>query len=437
MMINFRDDSELLLSVDKVSKKFCRQLKKSLLYGVQDICTELIGGTRNSETLRPKEFWALKDVSFQLRRGEALGLVGANGAGKSTLLRIISGLINPDTGCVTVKGTLAPLIALGAGFNPILTGRENIYANMSILGLSTKEIDAKFADVVDFAGIADAIDAPVQTYSSGMAARLGFACAVHIEPDILLIDEVLAVGDINFRVKCYQRLAKLREAGTAFVLVSHNPHVVLNVCETSAYLAKGELIKYGDTEAVIRQYEEDLSLGGSETSLGMMFLPEKPQSESIGVDIVSLCFKDEQGNIIASPFCGEPAYLCVECKSYKKVDNANLGVLITALSGQNERILYITSASDNEPLNILPGKVEIQMQMPYFCLLPGLYSAKIYLKEGVCSFDIVESFRFIVKASKITSRSLFYQPRQWKVINDRAEGSGSTPLTNRVEGNFY
>ncbi|OUL21406.1 ABC transporter ATP-binding protein [Nostoc sp. RF31YmG] len=416
-MINLRDNSELLISVDKVSKKFCRNLKQSLMYGVQDICQELIGRNRNSENLRPQEFWALKNVSFELRRGEALGLVGANGAGKSTLLRIISGLINPDTGCVKVRGKLAPLIALGAGFNPILTGRENIYANMSILGLSTKEIAERFQDVIDFAGIADAIDAPVQTYSSGMAARLGFACAVHIEPDILLIDEVLAVGDINFRVKCYEKLAKLREGGTAFILVSHNPHVVLNVCETSLYLVKGELIKYGETETVIRQYEEDLSLAGTETSLGMMFLPEKPQSESLGVDIISLSFKDAQGNILAAPLCGELAYLCVECKSYKKVDYANLGVAITALSGQNERILYITSASDNEPLNILPGRVEIQMQMPYFCLLPGLYSAKIYIKEGVCSFDIVESFRFTVKASKITSRSLFYQPRKWKVIS--------------------
>ncbi|MDZ8050070.1 MAG: ABC transporter ATP-binding protein [Aulosira sp. ZfuVER01] len=418
MMMNFRDNSELLISVDKVSKKFCRNLKQSLFYGVQDIYQELIAGNRKSENLRPQEFWALKDVSFQLRRGEAVGLVGENGAGKSTLLRIISGLINPDTGCVKVRGKLAPLIALGAGFNPILTGRENIYANMSILGLSTKEIEDKFPDVIDFAGIADAIDAPVQTYSSGMAARLGFACAVHIEPDVLLIDEVLAVGDINFRVKCYQKLAKLREAGTAFILVSHNPHVVLNVCENSLYLAKGELIKYGDTEAVIRQYEEDLSLGGTETYLGMMLLPEKPESESLGVDIVSLSFKDVQGNILAAPLCGELAYLCVECKAYKKVENANLGVSITALSGQNERILYITSASDNEPLKILPGRVEIQMQMPYFCLLPGLYSAKIYIKEGVCSFDIVESFRFTVKASKITSRSLFYQPRKWKVFNN-------------------
>ncbi|BAY88789.1 MULTISPECIES: ABC transporter ATP-binding protein [unclassified Tolypothrix] len=410
-------DSDLLISVDNVSKKFCRNLKQSLLYGVQDICTEIIGGNRRSDTLRPQEFWALKDVSFQLRRGEALGLVGANGAGKSTLLRIISGLINPDTGYVKVRGKLAPLIALGAGFNPILTGRENIYANMSILGLSTPEITARFQDVIDFAGIADAIDAPVQTYSSGMAARLGFACAVHIEPDILLIDEVLAVGDINFRVKCYQKLAQLRQAGTAFILVSHNPHVVLNVCENSLYLAQGKLIQAGETEAVIRQYEEDLSLAGADTVLGVMYLPEKPESESLGVDIISLCFKDEQGNILTAPLCGEPAYLCVECKAYREVEYANLGVLITALSGQNERVLYITSASDNEPLKILPGRIEIQMQMPYVCLLAGVYTAKIYIKEGVCSFDVVESFRFTVKASKITSRSLFYQPRKWQVLN--------------------
>ncbi|MDF5721468.1 MAG: ABC transporter ATP-binding protein, partial [Rhizonema sp. PD37] len=392
-------------------------LKQSLLYGVQDIGTELIGGDRKSNTLRPKEFWALKDINFQLRRGEALGLVGSNGAGKSTLLRLISGLIKPDTGSVMVRGRVAPLIALGAGFNPILTGRENIYANMSILGLSKKEIDNRIQDTIDFAGIADAIDAPVQTYSSGMAARLGFACAVYIEPDILLIDEVLAVGDINFRLKCYQRLAKLREQGTAFILVSHNPHVVLNVCEFSIYLAKGNLIKAGTTEEVIHKYEEDISFGEAEIVTEVMHLPAKQKSESLGVDIVSLCFKDELGNVLAAPSCGEAAYFCVECKADKKIEHANLGVLITALSGQYERVLYISSTSDNEPLKILPGKVEIQMQMPYCCLLPGVYSAKIYIKEGVCSFDIVESFRFAVKSSKIISQSLFYQPRKWKVIS--------------------
>ncbi len=160
-----------------------------------------------------------------------------------------------------------------------------------------------------------------------------------------------------------------------------------------------------------------------------MLLPEKHQS--LGLDIVSLCFKDDQGNILEAPLSGEPAYLCVECNAHQKIEAGNLGVMISALSGQNERILYVTSASDNEPLKILPGtsasdneplkilpgKVEIQMQMPYCCLLPGLYNSKIYVKEGLCSFDIVESFRFAVKSNKVSSQCLFYQPRTWKVIN--------------------
>lgn len=412
------ENSEIVISVNQVSKKFCRDLKRSLFYGVKDIATDLVGSQRRSEVLREGEFWALKDVSFQLRQGEALGLVGGNGAGKSTLLRIISGLIKPDTGSVRVKGRVAPLIALGAGFNPILTGRENIYANMSILGLSTKEIKERFQDVIDFAEIWDAIDAPVQTYSSGMAARLGFACAVYVEPEILLIDEVLAVGDIKFRMKCYHQLAKLRENGTAFILVSHNPYSVLNICDSSIYLSQGKLIVAGETEPVIRKYEEDLCLSGSDKALGAMVLPEKPESESLGLDIISLSFKDEEGNVLETPMTGEPAYLCVECKAYKYINNVNLGVLIKNLSGENNQTLYLTSASDNESLEIFPGKVELQMQMLHCCLIPGKYNAKIYLKEGVRSFDIIQSFRFTVKSNKNTSRCLFYQPRLWKVINE-------------------
>ncbi|WP_427161286.1 ABC transporter ATP-binding protein [Aliinostoc sp. HNIBRCY26] len=410
-------DADVLISVDQVSKKFCRNLKRSLFYGVQDIATELLGGNRKSDTLRPQEFWAIKDVSFQLKRGEAVGLVGSNGAGKSTLLRMISGLIKPDTGCIKVKGRVAPLIALGAGFNPILTGRENIYANMAILGLSTQQIAERFQDVIDFSEIGNAIDAPVQSYSSGMAARLGFACAVHVEPDILLIDEVLAVGDIKFKMKCHRKLAQLREKGTAFILVSHNSHSILNVCDSSIYLSKGQLIASGETEAVIRKYEEDLCLSGTEIALGKLVLPEKPATESLGLDITSVFFRDEQGKLLDAPLSGEPAYLCVECKSYQKIDQANLGLLVTALSGENGLVQYITSNCDREDLTILPGQSEIQMYMPYCSFVPGVYSAKIYIRRGVQSFDIVESFRFTVKSNKTISRCLFYQPRTWQVIH--------------------
>ncbi|MBV6624697.1 MAG: ABC transporter ATP-binding protein [Rivularia sp. (in: Bacteria)] len=411
------EEREAVISVENVSKKFCRDLKRSLFYGVQDIATEVTGRKRNSGTLRKNEFWALHDVSFKLHKGEALGLVGSNGAGKSTILRIISGLIKPDTGTVKVKGRVAPLIALGAGFNPILSGRENIYANMSILGLPTAEIEKKFDEVVEFAEIADAIDAPVQTYSSGMAARLGFACAVHIEPDILLIDEVLAVGDVKFKMKCHRKLSELRKKGTAFILVTHNSHSILNICESSIYLKKGQLITSGDTEQVIRKYEEDLCLSGKENALGRMVLPPKPKEKSNGLDIVSLCFKDEQDNILETLFTGEPAYLSVECKSYEYIDNANLGMLVTALSGGEGLVLYMTSTSDNQDLEIPAGKSEIRMHMPYCSMIPGVYSARIYVRNGVYSYDIVESFRFTVKANKTISRCQFYQPRKWQVVS--------------------
>jgi lipopolysaccharide transport system ATP-binding protein len=410
------DDSDLLVSVDNLGKKFCRNLKKSLMYGVRDIAAELIGTGRKSEVLRDGEFWALQGIDFQLRRGEALGLVGANGAGKSTLLRIISGLIHPDTGSVKIRGRVAPLIALGAGFNPILTGRENIYANMSILGLPTPEIEERFDEVVDFAEISDAIDAPVQTYSSGMAARLGFACAAYINPDILLIDEVLAVGDVKFKIKCHRRLAELREQGTAFILVSHNSHSLLNVCDRSIYLKKGQLMTSGETESVIRQYEEDLCLSGTDKATGAMILPQKPAHESMGLDITQVCFKDESGHILEVLGCGEPAYLSVECQASGYFDNANLGFLVTGLGGDREYVLYLTTASDNEVLEISPGRVEIQMHLPHCGLVPGAYSAKIYIRTGVKSLDIIESFRFTVTSSKVSSRCLFYQPRTWKVV---------------------
>ena len=214
--------SDTLIKVENVSKKFCRSFKRSLWYGLKDIGNELVGRRHGGNSgLRPDEFWAVQGVNFDLKRGECLGLIGSNGAGKSSLLRMLNGLIKPDSGRIEMRGTVGALISLGAGFNPILTGRENIYVNASILGLTKNETDKRFQEIVDFADIDEFIDMPVQTYSSGMQVRLGFSIATAIQPDILFLDEVLAVGDIKFQAKCYSKLAELKECSTIIFVSRH------------------------------------------------------------------------------------------------------------------------------------------------------------------------------------------------------------------------
>src|SRR5690606_19343134 len=230
-------NDEVLVKVENLSKKFCKDLKTSLWYGVKDLASGL-SGNRNERELRPKEFWAVKDISFELKRGECLGLIGHNGAGKSTLLKILNGLINPDAGKVTIKGRVGALIELGAGFNPILSGRENIYNNGAILGFSRKEIDSKLEEIIAFAELEDFIDMPVQNYSSGMKVRLGFAVAAQMEPDVLIIDEVLAVGDLGFVLKCFKTIDTILPK-TAIIFVSHSMPMVSRICSEIILMENG------------------------------------------------------------------------------------------------------------------------------------------------------------------------------------------------------
>jgi lipopolysaccharide transport system ATP-binding protein len=198
----------------------------------------LLGSNKNRSELRKDEFWAVSDVSFELRRGECIGLIGPNGSGKSTLLRMLNGLIKPDEGRITARGRMGALITLGAGFNPILTGRENVYINASILGLAKKEVDEKFDAIIDFAEISDFIDTPVHNYSSGMQVRLGFAIAAQLKPDVLLLDEILAVGDVGFRAKCYDAIYSLLR-NAAVIFVSHNMAHINRMCNSVLLLEKG------------------------------------------------------------------------------------------------------------------------------------------------------------------------------------------------------
>lgn len=229
--------------VESVSKKFGLSLKSALKYGLVDSMRRMTGfGTDHH--LRDGEFWALQGIDFRLEAGDALGIMGVNGSGKTTLLRILNGTYSPDVGKVTLRGRIGALIAAGAGFSPMLSGRENIYISGTLLGMTPREIKARFDDIVDFAELGKFIDMPVRNYSSGMSVRLGFAIAVIGTPEILLVDEVLAVGDISFQKKCFERIQMLKAQGTTILLVSHSPGAVWSVCN------KGMLINLGVSKGI-------------------------------------------------------------------------------------------------------------------------------------------------------------------------------------------
>lgn len=212
-----------------------------------------------------REFWALRDVSFEVRRGETVGIIGRNGSGKSTLLQILCGTLFPNAGSVEVRGRVAALLELGSGFNPEFTGRENVYLYASVLGLSRAEVDARFDAIAAFADIGDFIDQPLKTYSSGMHVRLAFAVAVCVDPDILVVDEALAVGDLRFQLKCLRRMRELKDRGCSILFVSHAPGVVEALCDRAIWLEQGKLHREGPPSEVVRRYVSFMNHGIEET----------------------------------------------------------------------------------------------------------------------------------------------------------------------------
>ena len=235
-----------LIEVKGVSKIFHRNTGRKLL---REQLMDLLRGRREEEI-----FYALRDVSFDVAEGESVALIGENGAGKSTMLSLVTGLAKPDTGSVKVNGRVAALLALGSGFHPDLTGEENVYMNAALLGFSEREAKARFASIVEFSEIGKFIDEPIRTYSSGMVVRLAFAIAVHVDPAILIVDEVLSVGDAHFQDKCTKKIADLRRQGITMLSVSHDPGMVLNFCDRAIWLHKGELIRDGNVAPVLEDY---------------------------------------------------------------------------------------------------------------------------------------------------------------------------------------
>jgi len=249
--VPLKRDVQPAIWVDSVGVEF--RVPREQLSGIKEYTIRWL-----QRRLQHHHFQALKDVSLEIQTGEIFGIVGRNGAGKSTLLKLMARVLKPTTGRVVMRGVIAPLLELGAGFHSELTGRENVFFNSALLGYSRKEVAERMEEVVAFAEIDEFIDSPLRTYSTGMIARLGFAVATHTRPDILLIDEVLSVGDTQFQEKCLRRMQSFREQGTTIVLVSHSMARVREFCERAAWLDGGQLISQGGSASVVEQYFQSL-----------------------------------------------------------------------------------------------------------------------------------------------------------------------------------
>lgn len=250
---------EPVIKIEHLGKKYVlRHHTKESYVTLRDVISNkfksIVSRKRDNERNSSEEFWALKDVSFEIHKGEKIGIIGRNGAGKSTLLKILSQIMEPSTGKVTINGTIASLLEVGTGFHPELSGRENIYLNGAILGMSKREIESKFDEIVTFSEVEKFLDTPVKRYSSGMYVRLAFSVAAHLDPDILIIDEVLAVGDAAFQKKCLQKIEEISGKGKTVLFVSHNMNTVMKLCTKAILLNMGQVEAMGDVELVVDSY---------------------------------------------------------------------------------------------------------------------------------------------------------------------------------------
>jgi len=370
-----------IIKAHHLSKKFCKSLKNVMIYGSYDIISDFIGIATKTDKLRQGEFWAVDDVSFELKKGDIFGIIGPNGSGKSTILKMLNGIYMPDRGKIEIRGRVGALIEIGAGFHPMLTGRENVYVNGAILGMSKKEIDAKYDEIVAFSDIGDFINAPVKHYSSGMYVRLGFSVAVHCEPEILLVDEVLAVGDAQFYNKCTNKINEIRDRGTTIVLVSHNMWLIQTMCERVLLLHQGKTVKIGDAFSAIQDYSNIQAIESRKSMTDEQQLP---------VIIEYADVKDERGNSIKET--RPDGSLVVIAKYHCQKDYID-GFFFLRVTNPDGYPLY-TSYSEHNTFRA--GEGFVNASIPSFSLLEGEY--RIWI--GVCGVD-KENERFSEKQIKI------------------------------------
>lgn len=361
--------STTVVQIENLSKHFVIRKEKSLKERVVNF-----GRSRRHK----EDFWALKDVDLSIQAGSTVGLIGPNGSGKSTLLKMIGGILQPDTGSVRIRGRLAALLELGAGFHPDLTGRENVYLNASILGLSRQQTDKHFDAIVDFSGIEKFIDTQVKFYSSGMYVRLAFAVAVHVDPDILLVDEVLAVGDEPFQRKCLERIRQFQSEGRTIVLVTHGLDQVAEFCDRAVVLEQGRVVTDGTPDEALRTLRQDFEdTRADERDKARMASgdPEKVASAKItGVSIRPASATSDVASVELPP--GEGLRVAVEVVSDDPVEC----VLTIGLTSPIGTPIYLTSSEMlDQPLPPLKPVNRYALTLPSLHLSPNDYNVSVAL----------------------------------------------------------
>ncbi|GAM11528.1 O-antigen export system ATP-binding protein RfbB [Geobacter sp. OR-1] len=347
-------------------------LRDVLAEGARNFGKRLLG-QRDKEMLH-EEFWALRNVSFEVDQGARIGIIGRNGAGKSTLLKILSRITEPTTGRVRIKGRVASLLEVGTGFHPELTGRENIFLNGAILGMSRAEIKKKFDEIVDFAEIEKFLDTPVKRYSSGMYVRLAFAVAAHLEPEILIVDEVLAVGDAQFQKKCLGKMEDVSaKQGRTVLFVSHNMAAIADLCTSGVLLGNGRIVVAGPTDEVIRRYLET-----DEKSIGEVTFELKPEADAciIRAGIFSLAKTS-----ITRVDVREPFIISVVLTVQKAVRDLEVSIRIRTQRGTPVCFASLSDSNDGSLASFKPGTFTCSFEVPAFFLVPDHYRVSLILHE--------------------------------------------------------
>jgi lipopolysaccharide transport system ATP-binding protein len=328
----------------------------------------------NSQLPSKEDFWALRNVSFEAGRGEVVGIIGRNGAGKSTLLKILSRITDPTEGRVKLRGRVASLLEVGTGFHPELTGRENIYLNGAILGMSRAEIRVKFDEIVSFAEVEKFLDTPVKRYSSGMYVRLAFAVAAHLEPEILLVDEVLAVGDAAFQKKCLGKMEEVSRGGRTILFVSHQMAAVQNLCQRGILLKEGSIAEEGPIADVIARY---LSEASEPTHLSVTTRKDRQGDGSLRFDDVILA--DARGSRLNSLTCGAPATFILHVTNHAQRDLKNLRIGFGIDTDMGDRIAVLATYLAKEDFPIVPRDTRsIAIEVPRLPLVAGRYRYTLY-----------------------------------------------------------